>query len=64
LKAGIVGTGPALLVHKFVRSSRAFHVKTQEEIEEELREAIRAARESELHMNMTLRLAEKEAVSE
>jgi hypothetical protein len=42
----------------------AFHVKTQEEIEQELREAIRAARESELHMSMTLRLAEKEAVSE
>ena len=29
----------------------AFHVKTQEEIEEELREAIRAARESEIHMS-------------
>ena len=42
----------------------AFHVKTQEEIEEELREAIRAARESEIHMSMTLRLPEKEAVSD
>jgi len=42
----------------------AFQIKTQEERDEELREAVRTARDSEMRVRVTISIPEKEVVSD